>query len=581
MMLLVEALVRLLELWDTGVLNGLQEALLQDRISVVLIQTLNRTLLHRNCTGAWDSNHCIEAIAYSILTLSAISCLPVIAFHRDKVTSAIQEGRNILNRSQDEWKTPQYLWIEKVTYGSCNLSEAYCLAAMKPRKKSYAWSDKVTNLFDIPEDAVARHCRFLSTIETFKAVPFWKIQASVIEGYTFLPQLKAARTDILPRQKGAKNEYLNLIPCTWTVVNYHNDLLLPANLLWDMMVLTVCNFRVDEYMETAGAKLGEDNLGKAKSIIYDLCAPEELEKPRTTERPCKASAKATTDRMCWDPVQIDGTDTFIAEANEKYSVSPLSSFRAVIGHYTRAMLQHPCILRASWTDQFNFRSLLRTFLLSHIAQIIDNSRFATQTSWKPFTTTVFDNPRNSFYGWVHTTGADSVSCPFSFAFFTCLLGADAAPAPKRPQKQTGDCFSSVRQKYLAQDLCAHLAVMSRLYNDYGSAVRDRVEANINSINFPEFHTYAGDLTGSSNEEMASSSEKMLKEDLLKLAQHERSYAEVTFERLMTDMEGKEGRIKRESEKQKANAVRLFFEVTKLYADLYVARDLSNRVESEV
>ena len=594
-MLLAEALIRLLELWDTGVLDGLQETLLRDRIYIVLIQILNRTLLAQNPAERSGADHCLEATAYGILTLSAISGVPGIAFHQNEVTSAIQGGQNILDRSRGQWAKPQYLWIEKVTYGSHNLSEAYCLAAMTPPKNCHVWSDKVKNLFHVPEEAVRNNSRFLSTVRIFNAVPFWKIQASVIEGYTFLPQLDSSATDILPRQKGAKNEYLNLVPCIWTIVNHHHNLFLPTNLLWDMMVLTVLNFRVDEYMETTGAELTKDNFDQAKSTIRGLCAVEEPKMLGVTTKPpgdsaqvitgCHSEVTSNEDKIikvetCCDTAQVNGIDALIGEINEKYA-PPLISFRAIIGQYTHAMLQYPRVLGASGSDYSNFSALLCNFLLSHVSQISDNSHFAAQTSWSSSTTTVFANPSTSFYTWVHTIGADSVSCPFSFAFFTCLLGATSGlPGCGTSQKQADDCFDSAHQKYLAQDLCAHLAVMSRLYNDYGSVARDRVEGNINSINFSEFHTDIVNLPDFNNEETASTREKMLKEHLLKLAEHERSCAELAFERLLKDLAGKEGSIKRESDRLKINAVRLFFEVTKLYTDLYMARDLSNRTKPE-
>lgn len=378
------------------------------------------------------------------------------------------------------------------------------------------------------------------------------------------------------------------------MVNHHNHLFLSADIPRDMMVLTVCNIRVDEYMETIVAKLMEDNLEQAKFIIHDLCTLEGLKKRMTAVRPSKDSVEAPSNRehSCtaskvktakietyWGTVQTNRTDTVIVEANEEYSISPLASFRAVIGHYIRATLQHPRVLRASSADHSNVRSLLCAFLLSHVAQISDNSRFASQALWNPSATTVFASPRTSFYTWAHTTGADSISCPFSFAFFTCLLGVEAAPKHTGTQKQADDCFTSMHQKYLAQDLCAHLAVMSRLYNDFGSVVRDRIEANINSTNFPEFHANMNDLSISTDEKMGLTDKKMLKEELLRLAEHERKCADLASERLLKTLKSKEIGVGRESAKLKADGVRLFLGVTSLYADLYVARDLSNQVKN--
>ena len=591
MMLLIECLVRLLVLWDRGILGGLGETLLHDRIPVILIQTLNRTLLSQNAQGTWEANQVPENTAYGVLTLSALTWLSEIVWLYGEVTSAINAGQRILYRLQHMWTKPQYLWVEKVTYGSHNLSESYCLAAMKPGKNPHLWSDKVKNLFKLPQESISKHSRFLLTMAEFKSESLWRIHASVIEGYTFLPQLRSTLTDILPRQEGAKNAYFDLIPCTWTIVNNHNNLYLPAYLLWDMMVLTLYNFRVDEYMETIGTKLSENDLEQVKAVIRNLCDIGTSDELRIRKRPFEDFAEYA------DSAEIPGTakegkktkrhssaaETSEAaavpiETNGSSSVSVLATFRAVVGHYTHEMLTYPRILRASSSDYTKLRTLLCNFLLSHVAQTSDNLLYATQGKHLS-ATHVFAKPRTSFYVWAHSTGADSVSCPFSFAFFTCLLGAASADTRRKAHESATDCFRTVHQNYLAEDLCGHLAVMSRLYNDFGSAGRDRIEANVNSINFPEFHTNLDHFNLDRNVERILSQEKTLKDDLLELALYERKCADLASERLLVELEGKNDRSAGRSEQKKAKAVRLFVGVTKLYADLYVARDLSNRIKS--
>lgn len=76
---------------------------------------------------------------------------------------------------------------------------------------------------------------------------------------------------------------------------------------------------------------------------------------------------------------------------------------------------------------------------------------------------------------------------------------------------------------------------------------------------------------------AAEHEVKLKEDLLELAKHERQSADVAAERLLGELEGKGEAGGARKKKEKADAIRLFIGVTRLYADLYVARDLSNRV----
>ena len=591
MMLLAEALTEVLALWDKCLLKTLPEALIQDRLPVILIQILTRTLFTQTAGGAWSPEGGSEITAYGILTLKALSWLPWHASLQEAAASGIKSGQHFLDQSQDEWTKPAYIWVEKVTYGSARLSESYCLAAMRASRMSYTWSDRVNSLATIPEKPLSKLLQLFSILQDFQSEPQWKLVASALEGYKFLSQLKRTGSEILPEQRGAKNEYLAYIPFTWILVNNHHRLFLSANLLWDMMVLTVCNFRVDEYMETAVSKLSDANLEPVKAMIHHLCSSQALGRPRTNAKPIECQPEPTSDiaylpgtvkaeinvqRTDGNDTQTSATDDYPAGAHEKYSVSTLTSVCAVLSHYIRAMLDHPRIVSASTSDRSSFRNALCTFLLSHIAQIADNSSFATQSSWDSSATSVFANPRQTFHSWVHTTGAESVSCPFSFTFLTCLLGAALPSTHQQSREQVNDCFASARQGYLAQELCMHLAVMSRLYNDFGSVERDRIEANINSINFPEFHIYTNHET-SYTERGAVEHEERLKEDLLELANHERHSADTAAERLLKELEGngdKEGGIRK---KEKADAVRLFIGVTKLYADLYVARDLSNRI----
>ena len=583
-MLLAEALSQFLLVWDKGLLKTASEVLIRDRIPVILIQILNWTLLSQTTDGTWHlegySEGHPENTAYGVLTLKALQSLPLHPSFRDAVVSGIRSGQHHLDQTQDEWTKPTYVWVGKVTYGSARLSECYCLAAMKVSGTSYTWSDRVKSLVDIPEKQLSRLLQLFEALPEFQDEPRWKLVASALEGYAFLPQLKSAGSQILSELKGAKNEYLAYIPFTWVVINNHLRLFLSANLLWDMMVLLVCSFRVDEYMESAVSKLSDTDLEPVKAMIYDFCSAQQVGPKAVfdTKHPC------ITDEVRVNGPDIEDSDTRVettngstAGAHVEHSVSTLSSVRAVLCHYTQAMLTYPRILTASTSDHSNFRKALCTFLLSHIAQAADNSSLATQCSRNSSMTPVMADPRQSFYDWVHTTGAETISCPFSFAFLTCLLGAAPASTNQKLEEPAHDYFGSARQKYLAQELSMHIAVMSRLYNDFGSLKRDRLEANVNSVNFPEFHNAAIHATDPT-EDLAVEQEIRLKAELLELAKHERHSVDIAGERFMNDLESNnekvDGMLKK---KEKADAVRLFVGVTKLYADLYVARDLSNPI----
>ncbi len=62
------------------------------------------------------------------------------------------------------------------------------------------------------------------------------------------------------------------------------------------MILTMCNFRVDEYMKIIETKLMKDNLEQTKFIIHDLCTLEDLKKRMIAVRPSKNSVEASSNR---------------------------------------------------------------------------------------------------------------------------------------------------------------------------------------------------------------------------------------------------------------------------------------------
>ena len=549
MMLLAQAFVRILVLWDKGLLDLIPQNLLRERIPLVTTQLLNRTLLTQDPDGFWDSKTSLETTAFAVLTLTALESLPWVVPLGAEIASAIENGRKALICSERDWTKSQHLWIEKVAYGMPTLSEAYCLSAVRSSNHPQSWSDRVRTLVKTTEKAVSQLAKFFAMLPTFRHEPKWELNASLLEGFLHLPQLESAKMDVLPRQRHAKNEYLKFIPCTWTLVNNHCGLFLPPSLLWDMMVLTLCNFRVDEYMEKTTASLDTNQLEGIKSRIRDLFTTGEVVGRQSRKRPAEDSVK-----------YAKGGD----DDKKRSVVDPLQDgimSGAVLNHYITTILEYPRIQKASSSDRELLHSELQAFLLSHVEQAADNCRFPQQQGSLPRVHQTFPSPRTSFYSWAHSTGADSVSCPMSFAFFTCLLGS-LSPSSL-------DCFSSVQQKYMAHDLCSHLAVMSRLYNDYGSTARDRDEGNINSINFPEFNSNKEIHTNTE----PSSVEVRLREDLLALSKYERDNANFVLEKFIVSLEANGSK-----DRLKTDGLQLFAKVSALYADMYVARDLSNRLD---
>ncbi|RYP78944.1 hypothetical protein DL769_003109 [Monosporascus sp. CRB-8-3] len=234
---------------------------------------------------------------------------------------------------------------------------------------------------------------------------------------------------------------------------------------------------------------------------------------------------------------------------------------------------------------------LEIFLLAHIDQAEDNHRFARQLAKSSFSSTPFnnrtrdsngkrgpngtgirngttepngiqestapdaqllhyENPGRTFYNWVRSTSADHTSCPFSFVFFNCLISVTH-----------GDVLGHrARTAYLAEDACRHLASLCRMYNDFGSLARDRDETNLNSVNFPEFVR-------------AETTEAAARAELMSIAEYERRGLDMALDQLDSEL------LRNGGDAIKwMDAVRLFVNVTDLYGQIYVVKDIATQIK---
>ena len=125
-----------------------------------------------------------------------------------------------------------------------------------------------------------------------------------------------------------------------------------------------------------------------------------------------------------------------------------------------------------------------------------------------------------------------------------------------------DPFPTVTMKYLVEDLSAHLAIMCRMYNDYDSLTRDKVERNLNSVNFSEFETWA-------LKQFETGVERDLKgrkKSLFDIAEYERACMVAAKQLIMPLVTG---RVR--------NLLNGFVNVTNLYRQIYVTRDIASRM----
>lgn len=130
---MVQSLMELLHKWHDEKLPELESALVLGRVIPTLLQCLCQLLQSQNPDGSWGSKGLREESSYAIIALTNLDSLLSCQYFATAITWAIYRGRSFL-RELAMGKV-EYLWIEKVTYGSENLAETYVIAALHASNK--------------------------------------------------------------------------------------------------------------------------------------------------------------------------------------------------------------------------------------------------------------------------------------------------------------------------------------------------------------------------------------------------------------------------------------------------------------
>jgi hypothetical protein len=539
-MLIAQAFIKLIYLWENKSLKSLSSDLLRDQVLIVLFQALVRILQSQESNGSWSG--CFEGTAYAIIALANFASLPFIAPIQPQIDTAIQTGREFL-RTRPAYASPEYLWIEKVTYGSNALSRAYTLSALNVSVPATPLGEAVSGLTSVHPKAVMKFSEFFCRLPLYSGVAKWRLQAALIEGALFLPSIKRVRLDIFPRQGMEEDKYLDYIPFTWTGANNRDKTYLTSSFLHDMMVQSMLNYQADEYMEAVAGRYFENRLEDLVSAVNKIFVLE-TEKNGVQTPPARMNGKVVENG------HTNGT-TYQTTNGVNPNVEGSSELQGVVTVLTKFVhhvLHHPKVLSSSAFDRARLARELKTFLLAHVEQTRDNTRFAGQ-SLPADKSVPFETPTSSYYAWVQSTSANHTSCPFSFAFVSCLLSSGGK-----------DFFTNAEEKYIGEDLCRQLAVTCRQYNDYGSVARDREEKNVNSINFPEFFSPA----------KSEVKDQDLKDELYRIAMFERRKLDMSIASL-------DDLCKKNGHSRVAEAVKMFVNVTDTYGQIYMVRDIASRM----
>ena len=385
-------------------------------------------------------NHNPEETAYCVLALAQLASLPYTSLIRDHIDDAIASGRTYLQASDaaaGAYVNPaSYIWIGKINYSVEHLCRGYVISALNAPVPTYAPEAVSSGAPTISEKRVKSFSKFYFRCPMFKGYPAWRMRAWLIEGYLFLPELARVRLDVFDRAEMKEDLYFEYLPFSWTAPNGMEETYASPQTIFDMIVISMVNFQMDEFFDIAVQKYGTPVINSLRSIVKSIFA-----KSSPGEKvPAYVFPKA--DRFTVDG-PADETSTAYADIHAR------------LARFINFIWTHPRIQKASRNDQQQLKCEMFICLNAHIDQCDDNVRLRAQESADLFLT-----PRSSYLKWVRSTGADHVSAQYSFAYFTCLLGHSANLHEDGPGE---DYFPGSKIKYIAQD-CRYALPFQNVYS---------------------------------------------------------------------------------------------------------------------
>ena len=541
-MLASQGLLHLLHLHGKGMFPELSQHLLTVKIPVTLFQMVVRALQSQRSDGSWGTNGSREETAYAIVALANLASLPYTEIIRDQIETAISCGRKSLSSrciARDSMLgSDDFIWVGKIGYGVEHVCRSYILAAMHVPVPMYRPSTVSSGAPPVSAGSVENFTKFYLRLPMFNAYEAWRVKAWLIEGYLYLPELARVRLDVFDRVGMKEDPYFEYLPFSWTGPNGMEETYASAQTIFDMIVISMVNFQMDEFFDIVVQKHGESALSSMRKIIdimFDNLNKGMLPQALPTVQNSLSNGKTIT----------NGATTH-EEYNDSYK-----EIHARIAHFVNFVFTFPQIEHASENDKGQLRCEMKIYLLAHITQCEDNVRLQAQDSADLFLT-----PRSSYLKWVRSTAADHLSSQYAFAFITCLLGHSYNKSSSLQE----DYFPTSEMKYVTQDCSTHLSVICRIYNDYGSLPRDRQEKNLNAVFFPEFEGRAKKKT-----------DIQLRQELARICEYERKCLKVSLDELLRVAQKHVGTSRG---KRIHEVVRLFYNASEIYTEIYELRDIS-------
>lgn len=425
-MLMADALMRLVDLHDQKSVSVLDDIILKDKVFVCLFQALTRTMQTQNQDGSWGRGQRCETTAYGILSMARMATLSSAPRIKMQIGQALENGRKYLAKNFKPAAEPDLIWNGKVATGSKVLYQAYVLAAQNAPTQLPKPGYNVESRFEVPLAKVAIQTKYYSRQPWFANIAEWQIQAFLVESYLFLPQLRDVRYAVFPKDNLMEDKYFDSIPFAWIASSTINERFIGPEFLFQMMVLTFLNRQFEEYAQNVIEVIFAGCAFEIEDVIHGIF--EELENHKPKDQ-C----------FCDSTIGCKPHDS-----NAEAAVpTPMTEARAVLYRFISHIINHPYVLMASHQDQDQLRSELLIFLLGRI------SGSAARNVPAP-------TEDEAIAKTASPTASDHTSHQFSFAFLSCIVGN---------QKPGGiglrlEFLETPEQQYLVADLCKRLSILS-------------------------------------------------------------------------------------------------------------------------
>ena len=449
-MLMVQAFIRLLALWEADYIPAPLDPFIKDKVIISLFQALTRTLQTQSVDGSWGHGSC-EITAYAIISLSKLSMLSSAPKMRLQVTQAIENGRKFLVDNFRAFSEPDRVWKGLTTSGNNATHQAYVLAALRVPISDQRGAATIERYFGIPLARVTIQTKYYARHAWFASIPEWLIQASLIETYLFLPQIRDVRYAVFPSEGLSEDRYFESIPFAWIMANNLDHRSIGAEFLYQLMIISILTRQFEEYVENVVGETFAGCLFEVEDLVHGIYY--ELETDDKSKCYC---------------------DNHGSNESRSSTGPTISEIRSVLYRFISHIVNHPYVLMASFSDQSNLRSELLSFLLSRFSQV--------------------GSDRSSM------SATDQTAHPYTYAFLACLVGNQSTGEGVGLRR---DFLNTPEQQYLAADMCRHMSIINFMSVNTDSQPNPEVKAVSAKSRSTSFGT-DGDRCGFSRPESSAS-----------------------------------------------------------------------------